>query len=306
MQNTNELIQDSEDEIDLKELFLILWNKKISIFTITTFVTILAVLYALSLPNIYTSTSLLAVANEKNSLSSKLGSYSSLAGMAGISLPRDSNNPSLEAIARIKSFDFFSNHFLPNIKLENLFAVKEWDSEKDILLYKDNIFDQSKGKWIRDKSPLIPSDQEAYEIYSKILSITENNKSLFVSISIEHNSPFIAQKWLKIIIKNINESMREENNKIATTSINFLNERAKTTNLKELRDAITQLLEAQMQTLMLASVSESYIYKTLDSPTAPERKSSPGRSLIVLFGLLTGLTLGIFLTLIQHYKKESL
>jgi LPS O-antigen subunit length determinant protein (WzzB/FepE family) len=96
-----------EDEIDLIEVFKVLWKEKLLIILFTTIFAISSVLYALSLPNKYTSTSLLASANQNNSLSSKLGSYSSLAGLAGVTLPKETATSSDEAIARIKSFDFF-------------------------------------------------------------------------------------------------------------------------------------------------------------------------------------------------------
>ena len=82
MQNNTDNIDNYDAEIDLKELFLILWNKKILISIITTIAAILSVLYALSLPNIYSSHALLAPSNPNESLTSKLGAYSALAGMA--------------------------------------------------------------------------------------------------------------------------------------------------------------------------------------------------------------------------------
>ena len=241
--NTNH-IDSFDDELDVKELFLALLKRIKLIFLITTASAILSVVYALSLPNMYTSNALLAVANEKSSLSSQLGSYSALAGMAGVSLPSSGGNKSAEAMERIKSFNFFSNHFLPYINLEDLFAVNKWVPEGDYLLYDDKLFDKSKEKWIRSKSPIVPSNQEAYEIYEEILSIFEDKKTRFVYLSIEHHSPNIAKEWVDIIIKNINESMRSENMKISSNSINFLKESSQTTNLKEIRDAISQLLQS--------------------------------------------------------------
>tara|TARA_B100000787_G_scaffold29047_1_gene19291 strand:+ start:137 stop:1057 length:921 start_codon:yes stop_codon:yes gene_type:complete len=302
--NTNH-IDSFDDELDIKELFLALLKRIKLIFLITTASAILSVVYALSLPNMYTSNALLAVANEKSSLSSQLGSYSALAGMAGVSLPSSGNNKSTEAVARIKSFNFFSNHFLPFINLEDLFAVSKWVPEGNYLLYDDKLFNKSKEKWVRNTSPIVPSNQEAYEIYQKILSISENKKTLFVSLSIEHHSPHIAKEWVDIIIKNINESMRSANMEISSNSINFLKERSQTTNFKEIRDAITQLLQSQMQSLMLASVSESYVYKILNSPIAPEKKSSPGRALICFFGTLIGLLAAMFLAMLMHFREKN-
>jgi uncharacterized protein involved in exopolysaccharide biosynthesis len=294
-----------EDELDIKEIILALWSKKTLITFITTTFAIFSVIYALWLPNVYTSSALLTVANEKSSLSSKLGSYSALAGIAGVSLPRDTGNQSLEAMERIKSFDFFSQHFLPYIKLEDLFASKEWIEDEDKITYDKKIFDDSKKKWVRNDTPIIPSEQEAYEEYEKILSISEDKKTFFVTLSIQHHSPNIAKEWVEIIITNINESMRAENMKLSSKSIDFLNERSRTTNLKEIRDAISQLLQSQMQNLMLASASENYVYKIINSPIAPEEKSAPGRALICFFGTFLGLLVAMAYALILHYRNNN-
>ena len=179
---------------------LFAFKKTIISFTLA----ICSVIYALYLPNIYTSSALLSVANEKINFLSKLGSFSTLAGIAGVSLPTDTNNPSAEAVARMKSFDFFFNILsLPNITLEDLYASNGWDSEKNIILYDSKLFDKSKNKWTNGPAP---SNQEAYEIYKEIFSVSEDAKTGFVTVSIKSFSPHKAKEWLEIVIYNINES----------------------------------------------------------------------------------------------------
>ncbi len=293
------------DEINFAEVFNALWKRKYLIISTTFVAAILSVYISLSIPNTYTSGALLSPANEDNS--SKLGAYSSLAGMAGISLPGDKINPSQEAIERIKSYDFFTNHFLPYISLQNLFAIDRWDAKTNKIIYDEDIFDPVKNKWVREVSfpkRIIPSNQEAYERYREIMSISEDRKTSFVSITINHKSAFVAKEWLDIIIKNINESMREEDKLIAQNAIDFLNKTSKETNIKEIQDSIARLLEGQMQDLMLASVSTNYIYKVINSPLSPEKKTSPSRALICILGTFLGGIIGVFLSFIQNYRDK--
>ena len=290
------------NEIDVKDVIKALLTFKKTIISFTFLMAICSVLYALYLPNIFTSSALLSVANEKNQLSSKLGSFSTLAGMAGVSIPNNANNPSAEAVARMKSFDFFSTYLLPNINLEDLYASNGWDSSKNILLYDTKLFDRSKNKWIEDSAP---SDQAAYEVYKEIFSVSEDAKTGFVTVSIESFSPHVAKEWLEIIIYNINESMRDENIKTASNSINFLNNQMQSTNLKELKDGLSQLMQSQMQNLMLASVSDSYIYKVINSPIAPERKSAPSRAFICIFGTFIGFLISSLFSLLRYYKIKG-
>ena len=73
-----------DDEIDLKELFLVLWNGKLVITLITGFVAACTVLFALSLPNIYESKALLAPKGEDGAggLAGLARQYGGLASLA--------------------------------------------------------------------------------------------------------------------------------------------------------------------------------------------------------------------------------
>ena len=294
----NENQQNLEDDIDLKELFLALWSKKILILSITSLAAIITLLYSLSLPNIYSSHVLLAPTDPQDSLSSKLGGYSSIAGLAGISIPGNSGAKVTEAIERIKSFDFFVAQFLPNIKFENLVVAKEWNPATDTFNYNSEIFNKKDNEWVAKS---IPSEQSAYAIYRSILNISEDKKTSFTSIHIQHISPHIAQKWVKIIVQNINSHMRELDIKSAENSIDFLNSRMKKTSLSEIKVAISNLLQDQMKVLTLAESNKDYIFKLISSPMSPEKKSGPNRAQICILGTLSGLILSLIISLILHY-----
>ena len=290
------------DEIDLLELFMIAWKRKLFIVSLTSIFAVVSVLYSLSLPNVYTSTSLLAPANKEEAFSSRLGGMSGLAGLAGVNLSQSSSaSTSEEAIERVKSFNFFSNYFLPNIELENLLAIKKWDPESNSLFYDENTFDVTNKKWVENNTQ--PSNQTAYRKYANIFKIVVDDETSFVTFSVEHQSPEIAKKWLDIIIYNINESMREIDKTDAQNAINFLNETANSTSIQSIREVIGRILESKMQTLMLASTNKAYVFKVLDSPIVPEVKSGPIRSIICIIGTLIGGVISVLISFIQHYRK---
>ena len=300
--------EKENQDIYLTDLFSVLWEKKLLVSLITALVTSLSIIYALSLPNMYTSEILLKPSDNSEVLGSQIGAYSSIAGLAGFNIPGESSTKSQEAIERIKSIDFFSSQFLPFIKLEDLMAVESWNFETDELSYEDKLFDSNSNKWVRKvKKPkkLIPSSQEAYEEYLKILSVSQDTKTSFVQISIKHHSPSIAKKWVDLIEKNINISMREADMELSQNSIDFLNNKIAETNLKELKDSISTLLESQIETLMVASVDEKYIFKTISSSVVPEEKSDPNRFLLVLLGLIIGFFVGSVVILAHYYLSAK-
>ena len=89
MQNINnsKVLSDFEGEIDLREVFAVLWSGKIKILVITLIFAISSVFYALSVPNQYKATALLAPAqSEPSGLSGALGQIGGLASLAGVNI----------------------------------------------------------------------------------------------------------------------------------------------------------------------------------------------------------------------------
>jgi LPS O-antigen subunit length determinant protein (WzzB/FepE family) len=301
--NISSEMNNKNEDLDLILFIKILWLKKFLIISVTLFSAIFSVFYALSIPNVYTSSSLLVPAGEQDSLSSKLGSLSGLAGLAGVSLPKSSDKTP-EALSRINSYDFFINEFLPYINLEDLMAVKSWDYQSNQITYNNKLYDSGKSKWVRKvKSPRKPkpSKQEAYKIYKEIINTSQDPKTSFVNISISHQSPNIAKAWLDIIIKNINLHMKELDKILAENSINFLNETAINTSKSQIKVVISKLLEEQIQDLMLAEATDDYAFKPITSPIAPERKSKPSRPVICIFITMLGGLLSIIIAMCSHY-----
>jgi len=297
-----------DDEIDLSELFNVLWDKIFYIGAITSIFSLISIIYALMLPNIYQSKATLMAVEQSSGMSGMVGRYSGMASLAGISLESKSGSKDQEAIARIKSFEFFSNNFLPNIKLENLMAVKKWKQASNTLTYDASDFNSESRQWLRKAKPPrsnVPTSQEAYEEFIEIMSVNKDKKTLLVTLSVEHKSPFIAQQWVEIMINQIDQVMRDQDRQTATKSIEYLNSLAPTVFNEDIKKALSALQQEQMKRLMMVEANDNYVFKVLDSPIAPELKSQPKRSLIVIWGTILGMVLSALGVLVFNYTRKS-
>ena len=297
-----------EYQISIRDFIHLIWSKKILIIGISLTSLFIAILISLLIPNQYTSTAILAPKNQEDSLTSKLSNYSAIANFSGITIPNDKSNLSTEALERIKSFEFFSKHFVPYINFEDLVASKKWNIKGNNIIYDSKIYDSKNKQWTRvEKFPKKskPSNQEAYELYKDILQIKEDKETLFVEVSITHVSPYISKEWTELIIYKINEIMRLNDIEESKNSIEFLNNSLLNTNVQSIIDAVSKLLESQMQVLMLASSNKDYVFKTIDSPIAPEKRSSPSRFLIAFLGLFFGIFISVSNILYLHLYKED-
>tara|TARA_B110000879_G_C11115055_1_gene489150 strand:- start:601 stop:1533 length:933 start_codon:yes stop_codon:yes gene_type:complete len=301
--NISSEVNTTNEELNLVLFLKLVWARKILIISITLFSAIFSVFYALSIPNIYTSSSLLAPAGSEDSLSSKLGAFSGIAGLAGVTLPKGSDKTP-EALSRINSYDFFINEFIPYINLEDLMAVKKWDYQSNTITYNDKLYDADLGKWVRKvklPSKPKPSLQEAYKVYLERINTSQDPKTSFVAISINHQSPHLAKSWLEIVIKNINLHMKKLDKNLAENSILFLNETALNTSKSQIKVVISKLLEDQIQDLMLAEATDDYAFTRITSPIAPERKSKPSRPVICILITMLGAILSIIIVMCSHY-----
>lgn len=287
----------NSDGISLKEFLEIAFNNVRTIIFLTGLFFLCSVFYSINLPNLYSSSALLASSKKENPVDvfSQLGG---LAGLGDISF-QDKSSKTIEALERINTFDFFSKFFLPNISLKNLIAVKNWNSKNNSLSYYSDMFEDSEQTILKSFSI-----QDSFEIYKKIITISQDQKTSFIKLSVKHQSPYIAKKFTEIIIYQINESMREEEKKKTSKSIDFLNFQTSQTQYGEVRNALSKLQEEQMKALMLIESDDSYVLKTLDSPVAPEKKSEPIRLFIVFLGTLIGFLISILLVFSRHYFKE--
>ena len=289
-----------EPEIDLINLVKKVWERKFFILSITAIFALISIIYSLSLNNIYTSTALLASSDKAEFMNNRIN-YSSFASMAGISLPSNNNDKKKEAIARIKSYDFFIEQFIPYIKFENLVAVKSWDRTSNKIFYDEELYDGVTGKLI---SQNLPSYQDAYIVYKESLNISEDKLGIFTSIKIDHISPLIAKKWVELIVEKINHHMRMNDKNLSLKSIDFLSSQSSKTSLSEIKLAINNLMEEEMQKLMLIEATDNYVFSFIESPIAPERKSKPSRAIICILGTFLGFFIAVFMALLSNKNKR--
>jgi uncharacterized protein involved in exopolysaccharide biosynthesis len=267
-----------DDEIDLRDIFRVMWAGKWLIGGITFAATVIAVVVALMLPNIYRAEALLAPNDQDNAggLSALAAQYGSLASLAGINLGGGQRDKTVLGLEVLKSRKFLS----------------EFVERHDIL----DVYDTVSAKWVRRVTPpkkTVPSSQEAYERFSDILSIGQDQKTGLVTVAVEHLSPVVAKQWVEWLVEDINSSIMRQDVAEAEQAIEYLHKQIENTSLADLQSVFFSLIEEQTKTVMLAQVTDEYLLRTLDPAVAPEMKTKPRRSLLVVVSTLLGSLLGV-------------
>ena len=309
-QSNVQVSQEYDDEIDLRELFGVLWAGKIKIVAITAVFAIASVIYALSVPNQYKATALLSPAQSSGGgLSGALGQLGGLASLAGVSVGGGQNSEAQVAQEIMKSWSFIEGFIDSNDLAVEIFAADGWSKGSNELEINDDLYDLSKNEWLiedNDTGELRPpTSWELFETFSEKLAVSEDKKSGLVSVSIEYYSPQIAKQWLDMYVAAINAHMQQRQVAKVTTNIEYLQAQIEKTSIAAMQEVFYTIIEEQIKNKMLAEASPNYAFVTVSPSMVPEEKSQPKRALICILGTLLGGMLSVLLVLVMHYGRKS-
>lgn len=301
---------NQDDELDMRDLIASIWRGKLLIIIVSSIFAVLSVFYAINLPNIYKAEAVLIPAESKqsNGLAGLASQFGGLAGIAGVDLGGGGADKTKLALEILQSRKFTSSFIEKHSVLPELMAAKSWSIDSGELSYNEEIYSVSENKWLREvKAPrnAEPSMQEAYKVFSKIVSTNSDPESGTITLSVEHISPLVAQQWVDWLIEDINLEVKQRDVTEAVKSTEFLTEQLDKTRISDIRSVLYKLVEEQTKTIMFANVRDEYAFKTIDPAVIPEEKFKPRRAIICIAGTLLGFILSFFFLVIRFFLKQK-
>ncbi|MBD1558479.1 LPS O-antigen length regulator [Vibrio sp. S9_S30] len=299
------------DEIDLRELFAALWKGKWVILLLTTVFAVGGVLYALSIPNTYKATVVLASTSDsgKGGMAAMAAQFGGLASLAGINLGGGGSDNKTMALAVLQSRQFINAFIQKHDLLVPLMASVQWHKGSGELELNTELYDATTKQWIRQVSTgqsAVPTNWEAYKAFNALLSNSIAKDTGLVSLSITHHSPIIAQQWIDWLVLDLNAWMKEKSLNETKRNIGYLEQQLNKTNISDMRTVFFQLIEEQTKNLMLAEVETEFAFKTIDPAVVPEEKAGPKRALICVIATLLGGILGVAIILSRFVYIKNL
>ena len=310
MENNTQTSDQYDDEIDLRELFSILWADKVKIIAITAVFAVASVIYALSVPNQYKATALLAPAqSDGGGLSGALGQLGGLASLAGVSIGGGESSESQIAQEIMKSWSFVEGFIADNDLAVEVYAAEGWSRVSNQLKIDNDVYEVETKSWLVEDAHTgkegPPTSWQLFEAFSDKLSVSEDKKSGLVSVSIEYYSPQIAKQWLDLYISAINKHMQARQVEKVSNNISYLEAQIGKTSIAEMREVFYTIIEEQTKNKMVAEASPDYAFVAVSPSMVPEEKSQPKRALICILGTLLGGMLSVLLVLVMHYARKS-
>lgn len=299
---------NQDDEIDLRELFVTLWRGKWIIIATTILFAAAGVFYALSKPDIYQASVLLAPAQSEGNSGGISGQLGGLASLAGINLGSGGSNKTVMAKQVLQSRAFLTDFIHRHDLSVPLMATEGWSMEKLDWVINPEVYNQQTGEWLNDEDGKSqkPTDWDLVKRFKEgHLSTSENQETGMVTVNIKSQSPPVAKQWAEWLVHDINEHMREQDVKDAEARIDYLEEKLNETNIAGMQQVFYQLIESETRTVMLANAQNEYIFKTVDPAVVPQEKSEPKRALIAIVATMLGGMIGVFIVFVIAFIRSN-
>ena len=310
MQNDTQAPQPYDDEIDLRELFSVVWAGKILIVAITAVFALVSVGYALSLANQYKASAVVSPAQSGgSSLGAMAGQLGGLASLAGIDIGSGESNETQEAMEIMQSWGFMEEFIQTHDLQVPIYAAIGWDKGSNSLKLNSDLYDATSERWLIEGSAggenRAPSSWQLYQSFKSRVAVSQDKKSGLINISVEYYSPQIAKQWVDLFIITINDYMRARKLEQVNRNIEYLTAQIDKTAIADMREVFYQLVEEQTKSKMLAEASPEYAFVTVSRAMVPEQKSQPKRALVCILGALLGGMLSVLWVLVRHYAFSS-
>ena len=310
MQNDTQAPQPYDDEIDLRELFSVLWAGKILIVAITAVFALVSVGYALSLANQYKASAVVSPAQSGgSSLGAMAGQLGGLASLAGINIGSGESNETQEAMEIMQSWGFMEAFIQTHDLQVPIYAAIGWDKGSNSLKLNSDLYDATLKHWLIEDDESgenrAPSSWQLYQSFKSRVAVSQDKTSGLINISVEYYSPQIAKQWVDLFIITINDYMRARKLEQVNRNIEYLTAQIDKTAIADMREVFYQLVEEQTKSKMLAEASPEYAFVTVSRAMVPEQKSQPKRALVCILGALLGGMLSVLWVLFRRYAFSS-
>ena len=295
--------------VDFHEIFQILLNGKKLILSFTAVFILGSILYAVKLPNEYSSTAVLAPVNQDaGALPSSISRMSGLASLAGVNVGFKGDPESKIAQEIIRSWGFIED-FIEKYSLQvELMAVSGWEKNSNSLIIDSDIYDEENQQWLLEDDfgeLREPTSWELYKRFSKMLTISEDSDGELVSLKISYYSPYLAKRWVDLIYKEINMHMQQRKLRKVNSNIEFLQIQIEKTSISHMENVFYTIIEEQMKSKMIAEASPEHTYVLVSRSMVSEKESGPKRAVYVVFGTLLGFILSLLIVLLRYKLSAS-
>ncbi|WP_405237735.1 Wzz/FepE/Etk N-terminal domain-containing protein [Lentisalinibacter orientalis] len=268
------------DEVTISRFLRAAWLSRIWILCVALAAGIAAGAYVMIAPDWYRAEVVLSPANDQSvpQIPSELGGVASLIGLDV------SESTAVEARAVLESRDL-AREFIEKRQLLPVFFEGEWDAKNQ--------------RWRVDQEDQ-PDVRDGIQYFAdNVRVLREEAGNDLLSLQIQWKNPAQAAEWANELVSMVNHEMRTRVLREAQARIEYLDQQISQTNQLATQQALSRVLERELQKVVLAQGNEQYAFRVLDSAQIPKYPYHPKKLLIVITSMLFAAVLAFIVAYVR-------
>jgi uncharacterized protein involved in exopolysaccharide biosynthesis len=264
----------SGSRVTLSELVHIASRYWASLVAVILVVTALAIGFSFVLPDTYRAQAVLVIDDGERNASSQFAQLGGLAALAGLTLP-GTNDRSAVAIATLRS-GAIARTFIESQNLMPVLFPSAWDAERSD--WKSTDPESRPTMWDAER-----------KLRQQIVNIEDDRLSGLVELSVQWTDPTVLEDWVATYVRLTNEKLKQDALTKANENLAYLRARLEKETTLEVRQAVSDLIGRELNTLMLAESAREFAFSIVDPAYVPTRPTSPNRVVLGIVGFIAGL-----------------
>ncbi|OPY85389.1 MAG: cryptic autophosphorylating protein tyrosine kinase Etk [Smithella sp. PtaU1.Bin162] len=311
--------REKEDEINLFELWQVIWKRRRFVAWIVGVIVLLTVIVSLVMTNIYEAKAVITPVESKNTgggggMAAAL--MQQMGGLAGIGLPDSAS--AAEIMLLLKS-NVLREKIIRDYTLLPVLFSDQWDEEKKAwkkgtgwgfslnpltLISKLFALVKPADKKAVKKDPGIPDVWDGLRALNGLVKISNNIKDKSITITAEFDDPVIAANIANYFLAALNNHMSSEAKRVAAINKKYLEEQLQETADPLIKQKIYNMIAQQIETAMMAEVKENFSFKIIDPPKVPDQRIKPKRTQMVILSFIVSLFIAVFIVFFLEYLEK--
>lgn len=293
-----------EDEIDLRELALTLWQGRLLIAIVSALLLALASGYLHIAERTYTVT-MTARPMQSDDSGPSLGGFAGLAGLAGISLPSGSGGD-FDALPMMMTAPEVTAVLAEDPQVLRYFFEAEWDADSAAWRAPPP---STVSRLVGGLKQILTGEArapyrapDAYRLadrMKKALSAGVDAKSGRLNVSLTTPAPEAGAQLMVKVFKAADDHFRQQFMQSGESSVEFYQSQLARARAAEHREALARVIAAEQQKLMLATRSEFFVADILTGPTPSLGPTAPRASMVLALSIVLGLIAGSAIVMIR-------
>ncbi len=283
-----------EQEIDLFELWAIVWRFKVLILGVAFMITAGAVAYAFIVPPVYRAEVLLSPVEEDIDAQAAFidtpDMFWKFRGMMVAGSEQFSKKEE-EELALLKSRVFLLD-VIRSHSLQRYLFPEQWDVEKNA--------------WMVGLED-VPSDEEVYrKLADGVVSYDKKRDSKLIHLYVDWTDPALAAEWANLLVGELNRYVKTVKMKQARKDLTYLEQQLQQTSSAANREILNAMIETAVRRILLTNTTDEIAFKVIDPAMMPDKRHEPERKKIVLIGLILGFGVGGMMAFVLHMREEHI